>query len=254
LDLNRDINTRLHRFNRRRKQRSDDSKEKHDAYHLDVAPDDLELGYPRQARCHCDHCLCLRGDNDVLSIRSQARAAHRQSNIAETAAKAAEKAAIAATRSAEAADKALRIAEKAALTVLFQRNDFTLTSVPLAPFRVLNTGHTRAFVKEYFAGIYISKKLPPIPLQFPAGTPTSDDISPTDARKLTAELVGATAISPTEMEQIVKGETVLYIAGKVSYYDEFGKSHFTVFTRKYDPTGDALVRPMEPGYNYSDQA
>jgi hypothetical protein len=95
--------------------------------------------------------------------------------------------------------------------------------------------------------------LPPIPLQFPAGTPTSDDISPTDARKLTAEMVGETSISPTEMEQIVKGETILYVAGKVSYYDEFGKGHFTVFPRKYDPIEGALVRPMELAYNYNDQ-
>jgi hypothetical protein len=188
-----------------------------------------------------------------FSIRSQARAAHRQANIADLAAKAAEKAAVAATRSAEVADKALRVAEKAVLSVVFQKKDFTLTSVPVASFRVINTGHTRAFVKEYIVGIYISNRLPPIPLQFPAGTPISDDISPTDARKFAAELVGATAISPTEMEQIAKGETVLYVAGKITYYDEFGKSHFAVFTRKYDPIRGALVRPMEPGYNYSDQ-
>jgi hypothetical protein len=188
-----------------------------------------------------------------FSIRSQARAAHRQADIADRAAKAAEKAAIAATKSAEVADKALRATEKAVLTVVFQKKDFTLTSVPVAPFRVINTGQTRAFVKEYIAGIYISKKLPPIPLQFPPGSPTSDDISPIDARRLTAEMIGGTSISPTEMEQIVRGETVLYVAGKVSYYDEFGKSHFTVFTRKYDPIRSALVRPMEPGYNYSDQ-
>ncbi|HMG36365.1 MAG TPA: cupin domain-containing protein [Blastocatellia bacterium] len=121
------------------------------------------------------------------------------------------------------------------------------------PFRLSNSGKTRAVVREVRVESNIDKSLPP-----PTTTEIPEGDLPTycalEANQEYSGTIWHPGLAPEESKQLMEGQLVFYIKGAVFYDDDFGHRQHSTFCRVYDPAAfdrrGGFVEPDRPGYNY----
>jgi|HubBroStandDraft_6_1064221.scaffolds.fasta_scaffold380599_1 quercetin dioxygenase-like cupin family protein len=121
------------------------------------------------------------------------------------------------------------------------------------PFTLFNRGKTRAVVRELRIESKIAPALPSATTtEIPNGELPVYCTLEADARyEGTIRQTGAT---PADLEQLLSGDSVLYVKGTIFYDDDFGSRHHSTFCRVFDPSAfdgkGGFVIPKKPGYNY----
>src|SRR5262249_52763159 len=121
------------------------------------------------------------------------------------------------------------------------------------PFTLYNWGKTRAVVRELKIETRIAPDLPPATTtKIPEGELPVYCILEADERR--PESISHPPLTPVELNQLLTGDSILYVKGVVLYDDDFGSRHHSTFCRVYDRAAvegkGGLVPPDKPGYNY----
>jgi len=218
-----------------------------------------------------------------FSIRSQAKAAHRQADIADTAAKAAMKGADAATEAADAARQSIILTHRPKLVV---RNVVVRTpespygsaptgmfdwSTPLGgQFYVSNVGGSMADIVESHCMAFL-RYIRPLPMERPyEGQNPNNPIQPGTKLVPGGYTLGVIPPSGTVELELDQSKSLgapneasakllstdvnwmLYFMGWVSYRDDVGNIRTTCFCRAYDRSKGRFTALDDPDYEHAE--
>jgi hypothetical protein len=188
--------------------------------------------------------LVLAGFLQLLAMLRQARYMHQTLRMTEQTLKVTQQAADAATTNAEIATQALHLTQRAYLIM----SDWALTNgsthdAPLhVGFDIMNVGHTPAVQVEICMDSLIASSLPALPrYEHPS---LLENLPPSVVLMYTW---------PQEIRERMPDGTFLWVWGRLTYHDVFGRQHAKGFCARCQPNRiPPFSFPIVAGYVYDD--
>ncbi len=121
------------------------------------------------------------------------------------------------------------------------------------PYTLWNWGKTRATVKQFRIECKIAKTLPaPTATEIASGDlPTVCEVG---AGERHAGSIAHPGLSAQVRDDVLRGESILFLRGAILYDDGFGSRQYSSFCRVYDSRAfdgkGGFVDPEQPGHNY----